>query len=173
MQRMAVLIYTIIIILALVIQTTVFAASSVFAVVPDLILVLVVLFSLINGPGFGAKFGFLAGLGLDLFVGQMIGLNAVTKMMIGAVVGLMALRFYKENYVVPLASVLVATLADQLLYGLGMAFFGVPVPVRYLLEQVLLPLLLYNGILSLLLYVRLYYFNKKIFYWDEIFRRSR
>lgn len=45
---MAVLIYTIIIILALVIQTTVFAASSVFAVVPDLILVLVVLFSLID-----------------------------------------------------------------------------------------------------------------------------
>ena len=41
----------------LVIQTTVFAASSVFAVVPDLILVLVVLFSLINEPGFG-KFAF-------------------------------------------------------------------------------------------------------------------
>ena len=83
------------------------------------------------------------------------------------------MRFYKENYVRAAGQCPSSTLADQLLYGLGMAFFGVPVPVRYLLEQVLLPLLLYNGILSLLLYVRLYYFNKKIFYWDEIFRRSR
>jgi len=170
---MAVLIYTVIIILALVIQTTIFTAWPIFVVIPDLILVLVVLFSLINGPGFGAKFGFLAGLGLDLFVGELIGLHALTKMVIGAVVGLLALRFYKENYVVPLISVLVATIADQLLSGLGMAFFGVTVPVKYLLEQILLPLLLYNGVLSLLLYVRLYYFNKKIFYWDEIFRRSR
>ncbi|HKM16702.1 MAG: rod shape-determining protein MreD [Firmicutes bacterium] len=170
---MAVLIYTAIIVVALVVQTTVFTTWPFFVVIPDLILVLVVLFSLINGPGFGAKSGFLAGLGFDLFVGELIGLHALTKMVIGFTVGLLALRFYKENYVVPLVSVLIATVADQLLYGLGMAFFGVTVPLKYLGEQVLLPLLLYNGVLCLLLYVRLYYFNKKIFYWDEIFRRSR
>jgi len=53
-----------------------------------------------------------------------------------------------------------------------MAVFGVAVPLRLLIEQILLPLVLYNGVLSLLLYVRLYYFNKKIIYWDEVFRRA-
>ncbi|NLM69793.1 MAG: rod shape-determining protein MreD [Firmicutes bacterium] len=169
---MAVLIYSLIIISALVIQTTIFTSWSLFAVVPDLILVLVVLFSLINGPIFGAKFGFAAGLALDLLVGELIGLNALTKMIIGIVVGLLALRFYKENYVIPLLCVIAATIADQLLYALGMTIFGVSVPLKLLVEQILLPLMLYNGILSLLLYVRLYYLNKKILYWDEVFRRA-
>lgn len=168
---MAVVIYSLIVILALVIQTTIFTSWSLFVVVPDLILVLVVLFSLINGPSFGAKFGFAAGLGLDLLVGELIGLNALTKMIVGTVVGLLALRFFKENYVIPLLSVIAATVADQLFYALGMAVFGVAVPLRLLIEQILLPLVLYNGVLSLLLYVRLYYFNKKIIYWDEVFRR--
>ncbi len=169
---MAILIYLVIIILALVIQTTIFTSLSFFVVVPDLILVLVVLFSLINGPNFGIKFGFISGLALDLMVGELIGLNALTKMMIGLIVGLLALRFYKENYVIPFVSVVFATIADQLLYALGMAIFGVQFSLLTLTEQMLLPLVLYNGILGLLLYLRLYYLNRKIIYWDEVFKRA-
>lgn len=170
---MKVLIYTAIVILALIIQTTFFTTWSFLIVVPDLILVLVVLFSLINGPAFGAKFGFLAGLGADLLLGEMIGLNALTKMIIGTIVGLVSLRFYKENYVIPFISVVLATAADQILYALGMQLFGRSVSLVVVCESIILPLLLYNGLLGLLLYLRLYYLNEKIFYWDELVKRAR
>lgn len=169
---MKIVIYALMIILALSIQTTLFTSWSFLVVTPDLILVLVVLFSLINGPVFGAKFGFFSGLAVDLFIGELIGLNALTKMIIGIMAGLFALRFFKENYVIPFISVIMATLLDQILYSLGMLAFGVAVPLSAIFEQITLPLILYNGILSLLLYVRLYYFNKKIIYWDELVKRA-
>lgn len=168
---MGIFIYILISIIAIVIQTTLFSAWPFLTVVPDLVLVLVVLFSLINGPSFGLKFGFFAGLGLDLLIGEMIGLGALTKMIIGLAVGLGARRFYKENYIIPLVSVIVATLVDQCLYAVGMVIFAVPVPITVIIEN-FLPLVIYNGILCLLLYLRLFYLNEKIIYWDELFKRS-
>lgn len=168
---MGAFIYALILILTLVIQTTLLSTWSFLVVVPDLILVLVVLFSLINGPKFGVKFGFFGGLVLDLLFGEMIGLGALTKMIIGLVVGLGTLRFYKENYIIPLVSVVIATVVDQCLYALGMVVFGVPVPIAVIAENIL-PLAVYNGILGLLLYLRLYYLNQKIIYWDELVKRS-
>lgn len=170
---MKILIYTTLVILALILQTTLFASWSFLIVVPDLILVLVVLFSLINGPTFGAKFGFFSGLGTDLLVGEMIGLGALTKMIIGITVGLLSKRFYKENYIIPFISVVIATVIDQLLYVLGMLLFGRTISLFVVLKKFILPLLVYNGILTLLLYLRLFYLNEKINYWDELVRRSR
>lgn len=103
----------------------------------------------------------------------MIGLNALTKMIIGTIVGLVSLRFYKENYVIPFISVVLATAADQILYALGMQLFGRSVSLVVVCESIILPLLLYNGLLGLLLYLRLYYLNEKIFYWDELVKRAR
>ncbi len=171
--KVKILIYTTLVILALILQTTLFASWSFLIVVPDLILVLVVLFSLINGPTFGAKFGFFSGLGTDLLVGEMIGLGALTKMIIGITVGLLSKRFYKENYIIPFISVVIATVIDQLLYVLGMLLFGRTISLFVVLKKFILPLLVYNGILTLLLYLRLFYLNEKINYWDELVRRSR
>jgi len=169
---MAIAIYAVIIVLSLVIQTTLFTSWPFLTVVPDLVLVIVVLFSIINGPSFGAKFGFAAGLGLDLLIGQFIGMNALIKMLIGIGVGYLALKLYKENYVIPFLFVIGATVIDQLLYALGTIIFGIPAPLMFILTEQLLPAMLLNGILSLLLYVRLYYFNQKISYWDELFKRA-
>ena len=159
--KVKILIYTTLVILALILQTTLFASWSFLIVVPDLILVLVVLFSLINGPTFGAKFGFFSGLGTDLLVGEMIGLGALTKMIIGITVGLLSKRFYKENYIIPFISVVIATVIDQLLYVLGMLLFGRTISLFVVLKNSFY-LLVYNGILTLLLYLRLFYLNERL-----------
>lgn len=170
---MGYLIYALLIMFSLVIQTTVLSMWPFLQVSPDLLLIIIVVFSLLNGPIFGAKFGFVAGLALDLLTGNMIGLYGIIRMLIGFSVGLIASRFYKENYVVPLFCVILATLLDQIFYLLGLLVFGRVVPWIFAFQQVLLPLCIYNGILCLLLYIRLFYFNKKIIYWDELFRRAR
>lgn len=169
---MNMLIHLAVILLALLLQSTVLAALPLWGVYPDLILVVVVAFSLLKGPVFGARYGFFAGLGLDLLIGEMVGLNAVTKMLVGAVVGAMADKLYKENYLVPFLSVMAATLLDQLLYWLGATAFGLAIPWSYAFHRVLGPLSLYNGVLILLVYARLHQLNKRILHWDELAKRS-
>lgn len=168
---MKALVYTCLVILALVVQTTMFPSWSFLVVTPDLILVLTVILALLNGPKFGAIFGFLAGLGLDLMVGELIGLNALTKMLVGGLVGLGALRFYKENYIVPLISVVAATIFDRGLYLVGMLVFGLNLS-GFFLVKLLLPLVLYNGVIILLLYWRIYELNKKVAVWAEQVKRA-
>ncbi len=155
-------IYGGLILLSLVLQSTVFALLPFLKASPDLIVVLVCLFSLLNGPVFGAKFGFVAGLALDLLVGEMIGLNAITKGVIGISVGFLCKRFYKENYFIPFITVMLATVFDQFLYLLGMLVFGLHVPWMVAINQVILPLSIYNGIISILIYLRIYELNKGI-----------
>jgi len=150
----------------------VFTGIPIFGVRPDLILVLVVIFSLLNGGKFGAKFGFFAGLMLDLLVGQMIGLNAVTKMLIGASVGVLSERVFKENYFVPFICVFVATWIDQFLFLFGTVLFGETLYWNIAVTRVVLPMSLYNAVFVLLIYVRFYYLNDRIAYWDELVKRS-
>ncbi len=169
---MNILIHVAIVLVTLLLQSTVLSALPLWGVYPDLILVVVVAFSLFNGPVFGARFGFVGGLGLDLMIGEMVGLNAVTKMLVGAVIGAMAEKLYKENYLVPFLSVVAATLLDQLLYWLGATAFGMVIPWSYAFHRVVGPLSLYNGVLILIVYVRLHYLNRRILYWDELAKRS-
>lgn len=168
----SVFIYGLLIIASLALQTTIFPLVPFIGISPDLILILVVVFSLLNGGVFGAKFGFVAGLALDLSIGYMVGLNAVTKMIVGLVVGTLSQRFFKENYVVPVSSVLMATWLDQFLYLGGTFLFGSSVPWNLALQRVIVPLGFYNSALTLLLYLRLYYLNRKIAYWDELAKRA-
>ncbi len=169
---MSVLVYGGLILFALLLQTTVFSVWPFLRAAPDMILVLVVIFSLLNGPSFGVKFGFMAGLALDLLIGEMIGLNAITKAVIGLSVGFGSRRFYKENYFIPFLSVIVGSIIDQLLYLLFMMIFGLSVPWSMAFRQVILPMSIYNGGLSLLIYLRLYYLSIKIAYWDELVKRT-
>ena len=54
------------VLLAVVLQSAVLAPFSVYGVVPDLVLIIVVAAALVRGPEFGATTGFLAGLLTDL-----------------------------------------------------------------------------------------------------------
>ena len=82
----------------MILQTTLFPAFPFLGVYPDLIVVIVIIFAIFNGPVFGAKFGLLAGLLLDILTGQLIGLGALTKMTAGIASGFVGQRFFKENY---------------------------------------------------------------------------
>ncbi|NLM25927.1 MAG: rod shape-determining protein MreD [Firmicutes bacterium] len=170
---MGTFIYTLIISISLVIQTTIFSMWPFLRVAPDLLLVFTVIFGLLNGPKFGAKFGFGAGLALDLLSGNLIGWRGITRMLVGIGVGTVSSRVYKENYVIPFICIILATVLETSIYFAGVALFNQGAPWLLAIQEVLLPLIIYNAIICLLFYVRLYYLNKKIFYWDELFRRAR
>lgn len=73
-----------VVVAAVVLQTTVFSAGlRVFGVMPDLCLVLTIAVAYYQGPERGAAFGFAAGLAIDLFLSTPLGLSALSFALVG------------------------------------------------------------------------------------------
>jgi rod shape-determining protein MreD len=74
---------------ALLFQAVIAPAMEIGGWRPDFVLVTVVAFALIDGPGTGARYGFFAGLSADLLSGgsQLVGLTALVFLLVGDLLG--------------------------------------------------------------------------------------
>ncbi len=77
----------------LVIQTTLVPFVALNGVAPDLILILLVFYTLRNGQIFGTALGFIYGFLFDLITGSLLGSTMLSKTLTGFVAG----YFYNEN----------------------------------------------------------------------------
>ena len=90
---------------ALLLDTVVLSAVSIAGATPSLVLLTVVAVGLADGGEAGARYGFAAGLAVDLVAGGLVGLTALVYLLTGFAVG--ALRPYIAG----------STLAGQALVG--------------------------------------------------------
>ena len=72
---------------ALLIETVMLSGLAVSGVTPPLVLLTVVGFGLSEGPGVGLRYGFAAGLLVDLLSGGLVGLSALVYLVAGYVAG--------------------------------------------------------------------------------------
>lgn len=137
--------------LSLALEGTLFNSLTVFGVKPDLLLILVIIYSLFRGSIPGAKLGFVYGLAEDLLFGNFVGLNAASKMLVGYAIGWGERRFFKDNLLVPIMSVLVGTLGFLAIYLLLFSFVS---GGKYwtAFSDMVLPLCFYNTLLGSLIY---------------------
>ncbi|MEP0860422.1 MAG: rod shape-determining protein MreD [Ignavibacterium sp.] len=109
----------------LIIQTTVVPLVSIGEVVPDLILILLVYYSITEGQIYGTVLGFVYGLFFDLVTGSLLGSTMIAKTVAGFVAGYFSsenkvdiyLMFFNFGLIVFLAA-----LVDQIIYSFFSAF---------------------------------------------------
>lgn len=80
---------------------------------PDILLILVVFFALLNGEKQGPVYGFFCGLLEDLYVGRFIGMNALSKCLTALVVGRLQGNVFKENIMVGISGVILGSLVNS------------------------------------------------------------
>lgn len=97
------------VIIALILQSTVLELVR-FYVKPDLVLILVVFFALLQGTRQGFLLGLAVGLLEDLLIGRYLGLHSLTMALTAGTVGLLEDKVFKENLLVPVIVVFGATL---------------------------------------------------------------
>ena len=102
---------------ALLLQSTVLARMSFLQARPDLVLVLVVCFALIDGPGVGMVAGFSAGLVSDLLSDHVLGLTALILCVIGYAAGMIRSYLDRLATTTPMLFVGAATAAATLMYA--------------------------------------------------------
>lgn len=112
--------------LAIFLQSTLFASYSIKGAVPDMVLVFVIFYALLNGAEKGAKYGLICGLLEDLYTGRFIGMNALSKAATAYIIGKLQGRVFEENVAVGIIGVILGSLLNAfLLFILAFVYFAV------------------------------------------------
>ena len=129
-------------------HATVGSALRIADVAPDIPLIVVVLLALRRGPEFGCGAGFVAGLLQDAATGGLLGVQALTKSVVGFVIGVVGSRLRVSQPLVQVPGlVLLSVLEGLARFGL-LQMFHFPAPFGELMTYVVLPQSLYNGFLG-------------------------
>ena len=129
-------------------HATLGSAMRIADVAPDIPLIVVVLLALRRGPEFGCVAGFLAGLLQDGASGGMLGVQALTKALIGFAIGALGARLRVTQPLVQVPGLVVLTIAEGLARFALLKLFNFPAPFGELMTYVVLPQALYNGFLG-------------------------
>jgi rod shape-determining protein MreD len=117
-------------------------------IVPDIPLVAVVMLALRRGPEFGCVAGLTAGLLQDVTTGGFLGVQGLTKSLVGFAVGASAARLSATSPLVQVPGLVLLTIAEGLArFGL-LQLFRYPAPFGELMTYQVLPQALYNGFLG-------------------------
>ncbi len=115
----------------------------------DLLLVAVVSVSFLQGSRSGAMFGFCAGLLQDLATGTFFGVDIFSKMVIGYGCGAFTRHFFKEQYLLPVFSVIAASVANYFIILLFMILLGYRFDWMEQISGLLLPMTVFNSVFAL------------------------
>lgn len=97
----------------IVLQTTIFSNFEVKGVRPDLILIIVTYLSLLKGAQIGSILGFSFGLIEDILSETVLGSNALTKTLLGFILGSIGKRLYVNNFLLQIIFVFFLTFINE------------------------------------------------------------
>jgi rod shape-determining protein MreD len=129
-------------------QSSVVPAISVAGVTPDLPLIITILIALRRGPEAGCLTGFAAGLLQDAAAGTLIGVQALTKALIGFGIGVAGPRLRVTQPLVQVPGLVLLSLTEGLVRFVLLKLFHFPAPFGQLMMYVVFPQALYNGFLA-------------------------
>jgi rod shape-determining protein MreD len=143
--------------LAIFLQSTLFAGISMKGTVPDIVLIFITFFALLNGSRKGTIYGVLCGLFEDLYMGRVIGINALSKGLVAFIVGKLQGNVFKENILVGIMMAVIATLINSVLVilitaiSLKLINFDMQIMISVFYQTI------YNSIIAIPIYV--WYYN--------------
>ncbi|MDR1175582.1 MAG: rod shape-determining protein MreD [Treponema sp.] len=123
------IIWTVIFVLiAAILQSTIFFRLAIYHAVPDLALCVLVFSAYVNGSMTGQLSGFFSGLFLDCLSAAPLGLNAFVRTLIGSLTGLMKGTFFLDIAILPMILCAAATLVKAVTLFLLHLLFADAVP---------------------------------------------
>jgi rod shape-determining protein MreD len=134
----------------LIIQTTIIPFVSIGGVTPDLILILLVFYSMRNGQIYGTVLGSVYGFLFDMITGSLLGSTMLSKTLAGFVAGYFSNENKRENYFKSYFFILIVLLCAVVDLMVNSFFSSMNLNtnlVRLFFEQALLPGI-YTSVLS-------------------------
>jgi rod shape-determining protein MreD len=143
------------------IQSAVMPHLTLWGVKPDLMLLVVISWSLLRGAREGIVWGFIGGLCLDLLSGAPFGLSALALLIVSFFSGLGEATVFRTYIMLPLATVFVASLIYDLIFLLALRTLGWSVAWLDSFIRLVLPASLLNVLLTPLVYPTMRWLHRK------------
>lgn len=134
------------------VQTSLAPYLSLAGVKPDLMLTVIVLWSLLRGAGEGVIWGFIGGVLLDLFAGSPFGLSILSLMLVSYLSGIGEVNIFRANLLLPGAAIVGATLLYYAFWLLALGLMGWSVTWSLELARIVALAVVFNAALMLLIY---------------------
>ncbi|WP_278287103.1 rod shape-determining protein MreD [Clostridium aceticum] len=154
---------SLIIMINIVLQPALLPYISIYNVIPNTSLILVVCFSINSKKNRGALIGGTIGILQDIIFGKMIGINALIYMLIGYFINLINKNIFKENLAIPFVFTSLATIFYYIVGLLLVYFLGYNLQFFSIFRNMFIVEIIYNSIFSLLVY----------FYVSKIFKTKK
>ncbi len=140
-------------------QTCVFPYLKLGSVVPDLLVLLVCVYGFFFGEKSGAMYGFFAGMLLDVFFGEMLGLNALILTVVGYLNGGFNGLFYDEDIRLPMFLIALSDATYGIMFYVLSFLIKGKLSFGYYLVNIILPEIFYTLLISLIIYPPLLWIN--------------
>jgi len=127
-----------------VLQTSILPLMAYHGITADLMLLLTVSFAFLRGAKQGAFMGFSVGLMQDLATGTYFGVNTLARTLMGLLFGQFSDRVFKEQFFLPVLASMAVTILNYFILALLMVLLGYRFNLESHMQQMLVPMLLYQ-----------------------------
>lgn len=133
-------------------QSTLFKTLSFGGISPNLLLITTTSIGFMRGEKQGILAGFVSGLFVDIFFGDIIGLYALLYMYIGYLNGKFSRIFYPEDLKLPLALITLSDLSYGMVCYIVLFLLRGRLNFPYFFFHIILPETVYTIVMSIILY---------------------
>lgn len=147
----------------LLLQTTLIPLISINGIAPDLVIILLVFYTINNGQIFGTVLGFVYGFFFDLITGSLLGSAMISKLLAGFIAGYFSSETKRNIYLMPINFSLIvffAALVSGFIYSFFSALDFNTTIFNLFFDHALFPAV-YTAVLSLFLIF--FYPKRKLF----------
>lgn len=151
-KRLLSVIFYFIMFLCFLLQCTLFKRLSFGGISPNLLLITTTSVGFMQGEKQGLWAGFVSGLFVDIFFGDVIGLYAMLYMYIGFLNGKFSRIFYPEDLKLPLALITLSDLSYGMICYIVLFLLRGRLNFPYFFFHIILPEAVYTIVMSIFLY---------------------
>ena len=148
------------VIIGYLLQCTLFQNISLGGIVPNILIIITSSFGFMRGKKEGMLIGFLAGLILDVFYGDILGFYALVYMTIGYLNGFFRSIFYPEDIKLPMILIAVSELLYCFLCYIFLFLLRGKLHLGYYFIHVILPEIVYTILVTLIVYKTILWVNE-------------
>lgn len=166
---MRILVIGLIILVNFILESTLFQYTRVFGIKPDFTIILITSYAIMRGSAFGASIGLVSGLLQDIFYGNAIGVQGLSYMLTGYLIGQANDNVFKDSYIPSIVFNIGAVFIYQHIFFLITYFTKTEISYTYALLKIIIPQSIYNAILGPIAYRLIYRLDEKKFMNKKIY----
>ncbi|WMM23556.1 rod shape-determining protein MreD [Tissierella sp. MB52-C2] len=149
---MIVLVLSLITLLNLFLQSSILPYISIFGVVPNTALLIIICIALYKGRIYGGVVGLIIGIIQDIIFSPVLGISSFIYFFVGYLIGLVQNKLSKDNILIPILFSILGTIFYSFSYYIFMFFLSHEIPFLYFARDVLIIEIIYNIILCIPIY---------------------